>query len=99
MPLGYRRFRPDGALDTDANVNENDSYCNIIYGHSMYVCICNAITDSEIRQAAAQGATDLQQLKDGLGVATCCGSCESCAVEILQQEASTRAGLRSQQHA
>jgi bacterioferritin-associated ferredoxin len=65
----------------------------------MYVCICNAITDSEIRQAAAQGATDLQQLKDGLGVATCCGSCESCAVEILQQEASTRAGLRSQQHA
>ncbi len=50
----------------------------------MYVCLCNAITEQEIRQAAAQGVTELQGLKDGLGVATCCGTCESCACEILQ---------------
>ena len=63
---------------------------------AMYVCVCNAITDHESRQAAELGATSIEQLKDGLGVATCCGTCESCAVEILQQAASARCG---RQHA
>jgi bacterioferritin-associated ferredoxin len=61
----------------------------------MYVCICNAITDREIRQAAELGATDLQQLKDGLGVATCCGDCESCAIQILREEASYKGKTHS----
>jgi len=52
----------------------------------MYVCLCNAITDREIRKAAEQGVTNLQGLKEGLGVATCCGACESCACEILHDE-------------
>jgi bacterioferritin-associated ferredoxin len=52
----------------------------------MYVCLCNAITDHEIRQAAIQGVSDLEGLKTGLGVATCCGACESCACEILRDE-------------
>jgi bacterioferritin-associated ferredoxin len=58
----------------------------------VYICICNAVTDREIRQAAALGVTDLQQLRDSLGVATCCGSCESCAREILQEACGTSAG-------
>ena len=65
----------------------------------MYVCVCNAITDKEIRQAAELGATDLQQLKDGLGVATCCGACEPCASQILQEEASRKGKARSRQYA
>ena len=65
----------------------------------MYVCICNAITDREIRQAAELGVTDLQQLKDGLGVATGCGGCESCAIQILQEEASCKGKTRSRQFA
>lgn len=64
----------------------------------MYVCLCNAITEQEIRQAAADGATELQALKDGLGVATCCGTCESCASEILQDVASA-CGMREPQAA
>jgi bacterioferritin-associated ferredoxin len=52
----------------------------------MYVCLCNAITDHEIRQAAVQGVSDLEGLKTGLGVATCCGACASCACEILRDE-------------
>ena len=58
----------------------------------MYVCVCNAITDHEIRQAAELGATSIEELKDGLGVATCCGTCESCAIEILQQTQLSRCG-------
>ncbi|MNR71529.1 Bacterioferritin-associated ferredoxin [compost metagenome] len=52
----------------------------------MVVCICNAVSDREIRQAAALGAQTLQDLKDGLGVATCCGRCASCACQVLEQE-------------
>lgn len=49
----------------------------------MYVCICNAVTDKDIRRAAATGADSLYELQDRLGVATCCGSCRDQAAEIL----------------
>ena len=39
----------------------------------MYVCICNAITDKQIRQAAESGVRDLWQLQSELGVASGCG--------------------------
>ncbi len=59
----------------------------------MYVCICNAITDKQIRQAADAGVRDLWQLQAELGVASNCGSCKEHASEILRekrQEASQR---------
>jgi bacterioferritin-associated ferredoxin len=49
----------------------------------MYVCICNAITDREIRAAAQLGARTLEDLKGSLGVATCCGRCSDCARGVL----------------
>ena len=51
----------------------------------MYVCICNAITDKQIRQAADAGVRDLWQLQAELGVASNCGSCKEHASEILRQ--------------
>ncbi len=51
----------------------------------MYVCICNAITDTEIREAMASGVTDLWGLQAQLGVATNCGSCKEVAAEILHE--------------
>ena len=35
----------------------------------MYICICNAITDKQIRKAAEAGASDLWGLQAKLGVA------------------------------
>ena len=35
----------------------------------MYVCICNAITDKQIRAAAESGTTDLWGLQAELGAA------------------------------
>ena len=49
----------------------------------MYVCICNAVTDKQIRKAAEAGATDLWSLQAELGVASGCGSCKEVASEIL----------------
>lgn len=51
----------------------------------MYVCICNAITDKQIRQAAAKGATTVMDLTNELGVAAGCGSCRETAAEILTE--------------
>ncbi len=51
----------------------------------MYVCICNAITDTEIREAAAAGVSDFGGLQAALGVATNCGSCKETAAEILRE--------------
>ena len=57
----------------------------------MYVCICNAITDKEIRQAAASGVEDLWELQRKLGVAAGCGSCKDMASEILRESRHARA--------
>ena len=56
----------------------------------MYVCICNAVTESQIREAADAGVTNLWDLQAKLGVATNCGSCKDAAAAILGAKRQTR---------
>lgn len=49
----------------------------------MFVCICNAITDHQIRETVAAGASSLSDLQAQLGVATCCGCCSDLASSYL----------------
>jgi bacterioferritin-associated ferredoxin len=51
----------------------------------MYVCVCNAITDREVRGAVALGARTLGDLQATLGVATCCRRCADCASRIVAE--------------
>lgn len=51
----------------------------------MYVCVCNAVTDRQIRAAAEAGAETLADLSAALGVATCCGCCATLASEVLEE--------------
>ncbi|MDH3577878.1 MAG: bacterioferritin-associated ferredoxin [Gammaproteobacteria bacterium] len=51
----------------------------------MYVCVCNAITDKQIRKAAESGARNVWDLQSALGVATGCGSCMEAASDILRE--------------
>jgi bacterioferritin-associated ferredoxin len=62
----------------------------------MYVCICNAITDKQIRQAAESGVRDLRELQAELGVATNCGSCKETASQILFENRKTRQPIEPQ---
>ena len=57
----------------------------------MYVCICNAITENQIRRAARAGARDLWDLQRELGVASNCGSCKETAMAILRDNRESRA--------
>ena len=51
----------------------------------MYVCVCNAITDRQIRKAVESGARNVLDLQLQLGVATGCGSCFEAASDILRE--------------
>jgi bacterioferritin-associated ferredoxin len=52
----------------------------------MYVCICHAVTERAIRQAADRGVATLDQLACETGAGTCCGSCRELAVQILDEQ-------------
>ena len=56
----------------------------------MYVCICSAVTDSQIREAEESGVRDLWDLQSALGVASGCGSCKEAASEILRESRQRR---------
>ncbi|PZQ29566.1 MAG: bacterioferritin [Stenotrophomonas acidaminiphila] len=50
----------------------------------MYVCICNGITDHQIREAAAAGCSTVAELTMRTGAGANCGSCLDMAMDILQ---------------
>jgi bacterioferritin-associated ferredoxin len=56
----------------------------------MYVCVCNAVTDTDIKKAVKAGANCLHHLESMLGVSNQCGSCvcdaKSCLEKTLEQE-------------
>jgi bacterioferritin-associated ferredoxin len=56
--------------------------CNTIL-IAMYICICNGVTEREIRGAADLGCSTLDDLSRDLGVATCCGKCAPEARRVL----------------
>lgn len=51
----------------------------------MYVCVCNAVTDSDIRRAVDAGVRNLKQLKRNTGCSSTCGCCRDEASVVLQQ--------------
>lgn len=51
----------------------------------MFVCVCNAVTDTHIKSAVEDGASTLADLRDQLDVATCCGKCAGCAKQVLNE--------------
>ncbi len=50
---------------------------------ALYVCICNGVTDSQIRQAAANGVRDVSELTMRTGCGATCGSCLDMAAGML----------------
>lgn len=56
----------------------------------MYVCVCNGVTDHDIRQAADAGCKSLPELTMRTGAGANCGSCLEMAAEVLAQARGTR---------
>lgn len=51
----------------------------------MYVCLCNAVTDHQIRECVNDGACSMRDLRQRLGVASQCGKCAGCAHQLLRE--------------
>jgi bacterioferritin-associated ferredoxin len=50
----------------------------------MYVCVCQAVTERQVREAALGGAKSVKALKERLGLACGCAKCARCAHNILR---------------
>lgn len=53
----------------------------------MYVCVCNAVRDTQIREALARGCNDLDDLTAELGVGSACGTCVEYARAMIDAHA------------
>jgi bacterioferritin-associated ferredoxin len=51
----------------------------------MYVCICHAVTEHQIRSEVHAGAGSLREVSARLGVATRCGKCGKCARRLIHE--------------
>lgn len=60
----------------------------------MIVCICNRITESEVRKAARAGAATPEAAYAARGCDVECGCCLDYAQEIIDAERGKRAKLR-----
>ena len=63
----------------------------------MFVCLCKAVTDHQIRDAVEVGVSSFEDMQSHLEVGTACGGC-TCEVkrvieEKLKNELSSRASL------
>lgn len=51
----------------------------------MYICVCHAVTDSDIRTAVESGVRNMRQLNMATGCGSSCGCCKDMADTVLEQ--------------
>jgi bacterioferritin-associated ferredoxin len=50
----------------------------------MYVCLCNAVSDTDIKEAVSSGA-DLADIQQQLGAGMGCGTCKEYTQQLVHQ--------------
>ena len=56
----------------------------------MYVCLCNAVTDTQIKEAVSRGeCSSMRDLNRQLGVSIQCGKCGRDAKALLRETLSS----------
>jgi len=61
----------------------------------MYVCICSAVTDRQIREIVDRGARSLPDVQQALPVGVCCGLCRHSAEQVIEEHRSARCVVRA----
>lgn len=51
----------------------------------MYVCLCNKVTDKQLKQAVANGSHSIIALQHSLAIGTNCGGCLDMAKSLLSE--------------
>jgi bacterioferritin-associated ferredoxin len=52
----------------------------------VYICICHAVTDRDVRACIEEGACTMRELRAALRVGTQCGKCGCYVREILKEQ-------------
>lgn len=60
----------------------------------MYVCLCHAVTDRQIKQVVSEGVCSLRQVQLCLRVGTNCGKCIPATREIIDAAKTEPSDLR-----
>jgi bacterioferritin-associated ferredoxin len=63
-------------------------------GGPVYVCVCHAITESEVTASVEAGATTVQALGERTGAGTSCGMCHDHLHAVIVGRATSRAEAR-----
>ena len=50
----------------------------------MYVCLCQGVTDGNIREAIYEGCCSYKEIRETLGVASQCGKCACLAKQVVR---------------
>ena len=53
--------------------------------YSMYVCLCEGVTDGQIRDAIFEGCCSYRDVRTTLGVASQCGKCACLAKQVVRE--------------
>ena len=56
----------------------------------MYVCLCKAVTDRQIKEFVNGGAGSFEEVCKQLGVAMQCGKCSQLAQTIVESEVAVK---------
>ena len=51
----------------------------------MYVCLCEGVTDGQIRDAIYEGCCSYRDVRETLGVASQCGKCACLAKQVVRE--------------
>jgi bacterioferritin-associated ferredoxin len=51
----------------------------------VYICLCNAVTEGQVRECAQGGTCSLDELAKTLGIGAGCGRCRECAAQVLAE--------------
>ena len=60
----------------------------------MFICICNGVTERQVRIAIEEGACTVHDLSARLGVAAGCGCCADFAADLLTQAQQARPAIQ-----
>ncbi|EPJ55206.1 MAG: BFD/(2Fe-2S)-binding domain-containing protein [Osedax symbiont Rs2] len=55
----------------------------------MYICICNAVTDSQIKESVSHGAKSIRDLNKEFCIADQCGKCACAAKRVIKSQINT----------
>jgi bacterioferritin-associated ferredoxin len=56
----------------------------------MYVCLCNGVTERDIHEAIAEGASTLEEVAYCTGAGTRCGGCVAAVTALIEAKIESR---------